>query len=104
MVSKSKREGFEKEKIPSQAFRLNNKVIGLSLGLIFGLSLFLATNWLVIKGGDRVGPHLSLLSQYLIGYRVSFFGSLVGFIYGFALGTLIGGLIGWIQSTIARFR
>ena len=83
---------------------LNVKVLGLALGLLFGLGLFIATNWLVIKGGQPVGPNLQLLSQYFIGYRVSFLGSLIGFAYGFALGTLSGALIGWIYNKIVAFR
>lgn len=83
---------------------LNAKVVGLVLGILFALGIFVATNWLVIKGGDRVGPHLQLLSQYFIGYRVTFFGSLIGAAYGFAVGTLSGALIGWIYNKIAAFR
>lgn len=92
----------------SQLFRnvlwLNSKVWGLALGLIFGLLIFSATNWLVIKGGNPIGPHLSLLSQYFIGYSVSFGGSFIGFAYGFAVGTMGGAFIGWIYNKIAAFR
>ncbi|OQX24891.1 MAG: hypothetical protein BWK80_18490 [Desulfobacteraceae bacterium IS3] len=83
---------------------MNTGIIGLSLGLLLGLIIFIATNWLVIKGGESVGTHLQLLSQYFIGYRVSFFGSLVGFAYGFAVGTLSGALIGWIYNKIVSLR
>ena len=83
---------------------LNAKALGLALGLLFGLALFIATNWLVLKGGEPVGPHLNLLSQYFIGYKVSFLGSLVGFAYAFALGTLSGALIGWIYNRIVEIR
>jgi ABC-type dipeptide/oligopeptide/nickel transport system permease subunit len=58
----------------------------------------------VIKGGDPVGPHLSLLSQYFFGYRVTFLGSFVGFAYGFAVGTISGALIAWIYNKIADLR
>jgi len=92
------------EKLFSGVLWFNVKAFGLALGLICGLSLFLATNWLIVKGGDPVGPHLALLSQYFIGYRVSFFGSIIGFFYGFAIGTLSGAAIGWIYNKIARFR
>ena len=64
---------------------LNAKVLGLVLGLLFGLSIFIATNWLLIKGGENVGAHLQLLNQYFFGYSVSFVGSFIGFAYGFAL-------------------
>ena len=83
---------------------LNAKVLGLALGLLLGLGLFIATNWLVIKGGHPVGPHLELLSQYFIGYRVTFLGSFIGFAYCFALGTLGGATVGWIYNKIVAFR
>ena len=83
---------------------LNAKILGLALGLLFGLVIFIATNFLVLKGGKPIGPHLQLLSQYFIGYRVSFFGSFIGFAYGFALGTLSGALIGWIYNRIVMLR
>ncbi len=92
------------EKLFSGVLLLNAKVVGLALGLILALAIVVATNWLVIKGGDRVGPHLILLSQYFIGYRVTFLGSLVGAAYGFAVGTIFGALLGWLYNKIAIFR
>lgn len=92
------------EKLFSGVLLLNAKVVGLALGVIFGLGIFVATNWLVIKGGSRVGPHLILLSQYFIGYKVTFSGSLIGAAYGFALGTISGALLGWIYNRLATFR
>jgi len=104
MPMKREMEEMEKEGLVRGTVRVNAKIIGLTLGLLLGLGIFVATNWLVIKGGERVGPNLSLLSNYFIGYRVSFLGSLIGFAYGFALGTLVGGLIGWSNSLISRLR
>ena len=92
------------EKLFSGVLLLNAKVVGLAFGVILGLGIFVATNWLVIKGGERVGPHLILLSQYFIGYKVTFAGSLIGAAYGFALGTICGALIGWIYNKIVAFR
>jgi len=97
-----------KDKIEERLFGgvlwLNAKILGLSLGLLCGLGIFIATNWLVLKGGTVVGPHLQLLSQYFIGYSVSFFGSFIGFAYGFAVGTLSGSLVGWIYNRITKLR
>lgn len=92
------------EKLVRGVLLLNAKVVGLAFGLILGLGIFVATNWLIIKGGDRVGPHLILLSQYFIGYRVTFLGSLIGAAYGFALGTISGSLMGWIYNKLVAFR
>jgi tetrahydromethanopterin S-methyltransferase subunit F len=104
MDTKDKINTTNEERLFSGVLWLNTKILGLSLGLLCGLVIFIATNWLVIKGGKVVGPHLQLLSQYFIGYRVSFFGSLIGFAYGFAVGTFSGSLIGWIYNRITTFR
>ncbi|MBW2193903.1 MAG: hypothetical protein JRF27_08975 [Deltaproteobacteria bacterium] len=100
----TKEMNMNEEKFFSGVMWLNIKALGLVLGLLFGLIIFCATNWLVIKGGDHVGSHLILLSQYFIGYRVTFLGSFIGFAYGFALGTLCGALLGWIYTTIIAVR
>jgi len=107
----AKDKSSEEEKLFSGILRLNAKVMGLILGLLMGLVIFIATNWLVIKGGHIspsgkyvVGPHLQLLSQYFIGYRVSFLGSIIGFAYGFAIGTFSGALVGWIYNKIVDLR
>ena len=101
----------EEEKLFSGILRLNSKILGLILGLLMGLAIFIATNWLVIKGGHItpdgryvVGPHLQLLSQFFIGYKVSLLGSIIGFFYGFAIGTLCGAGIGWIYNMIVGLR
>ena len=70
--------------------RLNATVQSIVAGLVAGLAIFIATNWLILKGGNIVGPHLSLLGQFFIGYRVTFVGSLIGFAYAFVSGFVIG--------------
>lgn len=74
----------------TRVLRLNARIQGVVVGLLAGLALFAATNWLVLKGGAVVGPHLSLLGQYFIGYRVTFVGSLIGFAYAFVSGFVVG--------------
>lgn len=98
------------DKLFKGILRLNAKYLGLALGFLLGFVIFIATNWLLIKAqatpGEEqvVGPHLQLLSQFFIGYRVSFVGSIIGFLYGFAIGTLIGTAIGFIYNKIVDFR
>ena len=89
--------------------RLSGKLLGVVLGLIMGVGVFLVTNWLILKGGpvdeatgqEVVGPHLGLLAQYFPGYSVSIFGSFVGLLYGFLLGAITGLLVAWIYNKIA---
>ena len=73
-----------------QLIQLQATTIGIVTGTITAFGLFLATNWLVLKGGTNVGQHLQLLGQYFIGYTVTFVGSFVGAAYAFGLGSLIG--------------
>jgi len=101
----------EEEKLLTAVQTLNSKLLGMVLGILTGFIIFVATNWLVIKGGHIdpggkyvVGPHLQLLSQFFIGYKVSFLGSIIGFFYGFALGTICGTMIGWIYNKIVYFK
>ncbi len=101
----------DEEKLLQAVAMLNAKTLGLVLGILLGLGIFIATNWIVLKGpqlneaGEYVmGPHLKLLSEFFIGYRVSFVGSLIGFVYGFAVGTISGALIGWIYNRIVILR
>jgi len=99
------------QKLLSSVLRMNTKVLAFALGLITGLIIFIATNWLLIKGGHTtpsgeyvVGPNLQLLSQFFIGYTVSFLGSIIGFLYGFVIGTLSGSAIGLIYNKFVDFR
>ncbi len=101
----------EEAQLAKALLRLNSKMLGLLLGLLFGLVIFIATNWLVLRGGYInsegdyvVGPHLQLLSQFFLGYRVSFWGSIIGFFYGFAFGTIIGSAIGLIYNKLTDLR
>lgn len=80
--------------------RLNARAWGITVGLLLGLGLFIATNILVLKGGEQVGPHLGLLGIYFPGYRVTFVGSLVGFVYAFVLGYALGRLIGTVYNRL----
>jgi hypothetical protein len=84
--------------------RLNATLQGIITGLLVGLGLFFATIWLVLKGGEVVGPHLSLLGQFFIGYRVSFLGSFIGLAYGFGCGFVIGYGVTSIYNYIVDLR
>lgn len=64
--------------------------LGAACGVLEGLFLFLATAILVIKGGDVIGPHLSLIGHYVPGYSVSWSGALVGLFLGGAGGFVFG--------------
>jgi hypothetical protein len=88
----------------TRLLRLNAMVQGVVTGIIAGLGIFIATNWLVLKGGDVIGPHLSLLSQFFIGYDVTFVGSLIGFAYAFVVGFVIGYGVARVYNQVVDLR
>ncbi len=88
----------DEEALQQVIVRLNAKVWGITLGLLLGFGLFLATIVLVIRGGEVVGPHLGLLGNFFPGYQVSVVGSFIGFVYAFVLGYGIGVLIGSVYN------
>ena len=99
------------EVILTRLLRLNATAQGVVTGLLVGLAVFLVTNWLIIKGGPTgsegepiVGPHLSLLSQFFIGYDVTFVGSLVGFAYAFFGGFIGGYFVARVYNWVVDFK
>jgi hypothetical protein len=92
------------EIVLTRLLRLNAKVHGVVAGLVLGLAIFVATNWLVLKGGKVVGPHLALLGQFFIGYRVTFVGSLIGFAYAFVSGFVIGYFVAVMYNRLVDLR
>lgn len=86
--------GAADELIIQSLAKLDAIAFGVSIGTVLGFGIFLATNVLVWKGGDVIGPTLGLLDQYFIGYEVTPIGSLIGFAWGFASGFALG----WIGA------
>lgn len=78
--------------------RLHKTALGVAIGSLLGLAVFVATNILLLKGGEVVGPHFSLLGQFFLGYSVTFAGSLIGYGYGFVAGFLIGWLTAFLHN------
>lgn len=87
--------------IQASLLRLNARAWGISAGLLLGGGLFLATIFLVIRGGETVGPHLSMLGVFFPGYRVTWPGAFIGFVYAFVLGYGLGRVIGSIYNRLA---
>ena len=90
----------ERQVLNKTILRIHEQGWGIAFGLISGVGLFIATNILVIKGGQPLGPHLSLLSMYFPGYSVSFVGSVVGLIYAFVLGYGLGRIVATVYNRL----
>lgn len=79
--------------------RLDGTALGIALGLLGGLAIFVATNFLVFKGGEEIGPNLSLLAQFFPGFEVTVAGSFIGFFYGMISGFVVGWLLAFLRNT-----
>ena len=82
--------------------RIHEQGWGIAFGLVCSVSLIVATNVLVAKGGTVVGPHLGLLRYYFPGYSVTVLGSLIGGAYAFVLGYGIGRTIAVVYNRLTR--
>jgi len=89
------------DRVIIEAFaKLDRTALGLAVGALCGLVVFLATIFLVLKGGAVVGPNLALLSQFFFGYTVTVSGAFIGLVYGFVVGFVAGWLIGLLRNSL----
>jgi protoporphyrinogen oxidase len=78
--------------------RLDPLALGVAIGSVSGLGLFLATGALLLQGGPVVGPTLSLLAHYFIGFRVTWTGALIGMMEASVGGFLLGYVGAWLRN------
>ena len=89
--------------LSSSLARIDKLGFATATGSISGLIVFLATIFLIIKGGEVVGPKLQLLNQYFFGYTVTLKGAFVGMAYSFTWGFLFGWLFAYFRNLFIAF-
>jgi uncharacterized transporter YbjL len=72
--------------------------LGIACGIVTSGAVFIATVVLLLKGGMQVGRNLSLLSQYFMGYSVTWSGAVIGAVYGLFLGFVIGWILAFVRN------
>lgn len=82
--------------------RVDPLALGAALGIVLGTLVFAATNFLLLKGGDDIGTHLGLLSNYWPGFEVTIAGSLIGALYGAATGLTLGFVTAFLRNAVLR--
>ena len=83
--------------------RLDPIALGIAVGLTSGMLLFLATLFLIFKGGETIGPNLQLLNQFFPGYRVTIPGSVIGFVYACLTGYILGSGFAYLRNLAVYF-
>lgn len=98
------------EELLGAAFaRYDPLALGISVGAVLGLGLFLLTATVLAREAPASVP-LSLLGHYLFGYDVTWSGAVIGLAeglaVGFVFGVLLAGLInlfaGWQETLLER--
>jgi len=97
-------QAFRKDEISRTLARIRTDALAVVCAVIGGVGVFMMTTWLLIKGGPHVGQHLQLLSNYFIGYSVTWWGAVVGLFYGALCGGAIGWAVGRIYNMIVNLR
>ena len=97
-------EEQEAQLIARAVARLRANVMAVVFGMVGASGLFVATVWLLLRGGPNVGLHLNLLSNYFPGYAVTWGGAFVGLVYGALLGGLLGWTLAWIYNRVVDLR
>ena len=94
----------ERALIRGAVVRMRARIMSIVFGVLGGTSLFVATAWLLIRGGQNVGQHLGLLRNYLPGYSVTWGGAFVGLFWGALIAAVLGWTIAWIYNQIVERR
>jgi len=80
--------------------RMDKLAFATAIGTVCGSAIWIATMWLLMKGGPVVGPNLSLLREYFIGYSVTPKGALIGFGYSFFWGFFFGWMFAYLRNLV----
>ena len=79
--------------------KLHKVALGMAAGILWGATIFLATWWIVIRGGT--GENIALLGRFYIGYTPTPVGSIIGLVYGFIDGFIAGYIFALIYNAFA---
>jgi hypothetical protein len=80
--------------------QLRPSALGVGLGLIWGVSLFITT-WISYYTGYADLFLRTMAGSIYPGYSISPGGSLLGLIYGFIDGFIAGAVIAWVYNKVA---
>ena len=82
------------DKVIEVAFaKIDPFALGVAVGVVSGLGIFMASAILFLRSGPVVGPTLSLLGNYLFGFEVTWVGAVIGLFEGGMLGFAVGPLL-----------
>ncbi|MGH9846484.1 MAG: hypothetical protein ACREEM_47915, partial [Blastocatellia bacterium] len=78
--------------------KLDPLALGIAIGAVIGIGLFLAAAILLLKSGESVRPNLFLLSNYFPGFSPSWPGAFVGLAEAGSFGFVLGFIVAWLRN------
>jgi hypothetical protein len=96
--------GSKDEDLLGITLYFDGNYLGLALGSIVALGLFVTTSWLVLRGTAGESMHALLLTNYLPGYSVSYTGGIIGAVESFVITYLVCRLFSWLYNRVAALR
>ncbi len=94
----------ERALIRGAVVRMRARIMATVFATVGGTGVFVATAWLVLRGGADVGKHLSLLRHYFPGYSVTWLGAFIGFFWGALFAGALGFAVAWIYNQVVERR
>ena len=80
--------------------KLSIKALGLTSGILWGLTVFIITLWIIVI--DSPGNTLGLLHKFYFGYSVSWAGAFIGLVWGFVDGLICGSILAWLYNLLVK--
>ncbi len=80
--------------------KLDVKAFTFAFGIIWGISLFLLTWWLIFFEGPTGDP--TLIGRLYRGYTISYTGSFIGLIWGFFDGAGFGLVFSLLYNALIK--
>ena len=76
--------------------KLNIKAMAIAFGLVWGISLFVITWWIILLEGSSNAT--TFLGKFYIGHSLTPIGSVIGFIWGLIDGAIGGAMFAWLYN------
>lgn len=79
--------------------KLSVKGLSLTFGILWALSIFIMTWWIIIFEGAT--GETTFIGMVYRGYSISALGSVIGLVWGLVDGLIAGALVAWVYNMFA---
>ena len=76
--------------------KLNIKGMAIAFGLVWGISLFVITWWIIFLEGSS--NTATFIGKFYIGYSLTPAGSVIGLLWGVLDGAIGGAMFAWLYN------